>query len=288
MTRYFRPATLAEALEIRAAQDVTILAGGTDIFPARAARAGWGDFSTPDVLDISIVEDLERIDDLIGSVRFGAMVTWSALAEARLPPQFDGIKRAARAVGGPQVQNRGTLIGNLCTASPAGDGIPNLLALNAEVELASRDGGTRRLPLADFITGYRQTACRSDEIATALIVPKLRSARSDFLKLGARTYLVISIAMVAGVIDIEEGLIAEARIAVGACSAVPRRLVALEATLLGTPVGEAAEVLEAVHLAPLDPIDDIRSSGAYRYAAAFAMVRELLGNLAEAPERRAA
>jgi N-methylhydantoinase B len=288
MSRYFRPASLAEALEIRASQEVTVLAGGTDVFPAKAARAGWGDFAEPDVLDISIVEDLERIDDMIGSVRLGAMVTWSALAEARLSPQFDGFKRAARAVGGLQVQNRGTLIGNLCTASPAGDGIPNLMALNAEVELASRDRGLRRLPVADFITGYRQTVCRSDEIAIALIVPKLRSPRSDFLKLGARTYLVISIAMVAGVIDIEEGLIAEARIAVGACSAAPRRLVALEAALLGTPVGEAVDALDPGHLAPLEPIDDIRASRPYRYVAAYTMVRELLGNLAEAPERRAA
>ena len=288
MIAYYRPTTLAEALDIRASRDVTILAGGTDIYPARTARAGWGDFRHPDVLDISIVEDLEGIDETRDSFRFGAMVTWSALIEATLPSLFDGYKRASRAVGGMQVQNRGTLVGNICTASPAGDGIPNLLVLNAEMELASRDGGVRRLRLAEFITGYRQTACRRDEIVTALFVPKLDAARSDFLKLGARAYLVISIAMVAGVIALDGGLIAQARIAVGACSAVPRRLGSLEAALVGQSVHDAAEIVEEAHLTDLAPIDDIRASGAYRQAAALALVRELLGNLAEAPERRVA
>jgi xanthine dehydrogenase small subunit len=288
MTRYYRPSTLAEALDIRASRSVTILAGGTDIYPARAARAGWGDFTHPDILDISIVEDLERIDETEDGFRFGAMVTWSALDEFKLPPLFDGYKRAARAIGGQQVQNRGTLIGNICTASPAGDGIPNLLALAAEVELRSRDGGTRLVPMADFITGYRKTVCRSDEIATALIVPKLPGGRGEFLKLGARSYLVISIVMAAGVIAVEAGKIAEARIAVGACSAVPTRLPALEAALLDQLVGEADQVPEEAHLAALAPIDDIRGSAAYRRAAALTMIRELLGNLAAPPERKAA
>jgi xanthine dehydrogenase small subunit len=286
MTRYFRPSTLAEALDVRASQEVTVLAGGTDVYPAKTARAGWGDFRHLDVLDISIVEDLERIEETREDFRFGAMVTWDALATAKLPPLFAGYKRAARQVGGMQVQNRATLVGNICTASPAGDGLPNLLALNADVELASRDAGTRRVPFAEFITGYRATACRPGELVTALIVPKLRGARSDFLKLGARSYLVISIAMVAGVIAVEGSLISEARIAVGACSAVPQRLPALEAALIGHPVFEAADVVEEAHLAELSPIDDIRASADYRRAAALAMVRELLENLAEAPGRR--
>jgi len=288
MIAYHRPSTLAEALDIRASQDVTVLAGGTDVYPAKTARAGWGDFRHPDVLDISIVEELERIEEARDSFRFGAMVTWSALVEAKLPPLFDGYKRAARAVGGTQVQNRGTLVGNICTASPAGDGIPNLLVLGAEVELASRDGGVRRVPMVEFITGYRQTVCRRDEIVTALVVPKVGAARSDFLKLGARAYLVISIAMVAGVIALDGGLIADARIAVGACSAVPQRLGSLEAALTGQSVLEAADIVEEAHLASLAPIDDIRASGAYRRAAAFALVRELLGNLADEAERRVA
>ena len=133
-----------------------------------------------------------------------------------------------------QIQNRGTLAGNLCTASPAGDGLPNLLALDAEIELASAGGTPAACAMRDFLTGYRQTACRADEIVTAILVPKPAGAdvRSHFLKLGARRYLVISIAMVAGVIETApDGRIARARLAVGACSAVPQRLTALEAAL---------------------------------------------------------
>lgn len=286
--RYFRPTSLAEALAIRAEHDVTVLAGGTDVYPVRTARRAWGDPSHKDVLDLSAVPGLRGLTEQPDHWRLGALTTWSDLARADLPPLFDGYRRAARAVGGAQVQNLGTLAGNIVTASPAGDGIPNLLALEAEVELASR-AGTRTLPFAAFATGYRQTALRPDEIVTALVVPKLEGASSTFLKLGARTYLVISIAMVAAVVASgPDGRITAARIAVGACSAVAQRLGALEAALIGVPLAEAAGLVAAEHLAPLTPIDDVRASAAYRLAAAGTLVRDALADLASAQIRRAA
>lgn len=286
--RYFRPTSLAEALAIRAEHDVTVLAGGTDVYPVRTARRAWGDPSHKDVLDLSAVPGLRGLTEEPGHWRFGALTTWSDLARADLPPLFDGYRRAARAVGGVQVQNLGTLAGNIVTASPAGDGVPNLLALEAEVELASRTG-TRTLPFSAFATGYRQTALRPDEIVTALVVPKLDGGRSTFLKLGARSYLVISIAMVAAVVATgPDGRIAAARIAVGACSAVAQRLGALEAALIGVPLAEAAGLVAAEHLAPLTPIDDVRASAAYRLAAAGTLVRDALAELASPQTRRAA
>lgn len=286
--RYFRPTSLDEALAIRAAHDVTILAGGTDVYPVRTARRAWGDPAHRDVLDLSAVPGLKGITEEAGHWRLGALTTWSDLARADLPALFDGWRRAARAVGGVQVQNSGTLAGNIVTASPAGDGIPNLLALDASVELASR-AGTRTLPYAAFATGYRQTALRPDEIVTALIVPKLEGARSTFLKLGARAYLVISIAMVSAVVATDAaGRITTARIAVGACSAVAQRLAALEAALIGVPLGEAATRVSADHLAHLAPIDDVRASAAYRLAAAEALVRDALAEFAATDARRAA
>lgn len=288
MTRYFRPTSLAEALDIRAGHDVTVLAGGTDVYPVRTARRAWGDPAHRDVLDLTAVPALRGIADEAGHWRLGALTTWTDLIRADLPPLFDGWRRAARAVGGVQVQNLGTLAGNIVTASPAGDGIPNLLALDASVELASRS--TRRtLPYAEFATGYRQTALRPDEIVTALIVPKLDGARSTFLKLGARAYLVISIAMVSAVVATDAaGRITTARIAVGACSAVAQRLAALEAALIGVPLGEAAARVSAGHLAHLTPIDDVRASAAYRLAAAGTLVRDALAELASTEARRAA
>lgn len=286
--QYFRPTTLADAIAIKADHDVTILAGGTDVYPVRTARRAWGDPAHRPVLDITAIPGLRGITEEPGGWRFGALTTWSALAAAGLPPLFDGYVQAARAVGGVQVQNLGTLAGNVVTASPAGDGIPNLLALDAVVELASR-AGTRTLPFSAFATGYRQTALRPDEIVTALIVPKLAGARSTFLKLGARAYLVISIAMVAAVVATDaEDRITAVRIAVGACSAVAQRLTALEAALLGQPLGQAAELVTAGHLAGLAPIDDVRATAAYRLAAAESLVRDALTDLAATAARRAA
>ena len=114
-----------------------------------------------------------------------------------MPPAFAGYQAAAREIGGRQVQNRGTLVGNICTASPAGDGIPCLLTLDAEIELASL-AGSRSVPIGDFVDGYRHTLRRPDEIVTAILIPKPKEgARGRFMKLGARRYLVISIVMAA-------------------------------------------------------------------------------------------
>ena len=276
MTAYHRPTTLQDALAICAGADVAVLAGGTDIFPARTARAAWGDPTHKDVLDLSAIPGLRDIEEAVAGWRIGCLVTWSELARATLPPIFDGLKAAAREVGGMQVQNRGTLVGNLVTASPAGDGIPNLLALDAAVEVAGPHG-LRVLPVAAFLTGYRATALAADELVTALHVPRLENAQGGFRKLGARHYLVISIAMAAGVIATDAaGRVTEARIALGACSAVAQRLPLLEAALLGVDHAQAAQLVQPHHLAGLSPIDDIRATAAYRRDAALVLLRDLL------------
>ena len=290
MLAYYRPATLQEALAIRAAGDVMVLAGGTDVYPAKAARSAWGDMRHKDVLDISRLTELRGIADVGSQWRIGALTTWSELIAAELPAMFNGLKLAAREVGGVQIQNRGTIAGNLCTASPAGDGLPNLLALDAGIELAGV-AGRRLVPMREFLTGYRQTACLTDEIVTAIVVPKPQGAsvRSHFLKLGARRYLVISIAMVAGIIEIgADGRIAAARLAAGACSAVPQRLPAVEAAVVRAPLAAASDMVASEHVAHLTPIDDIRASADYRRHAALTLVRDLLVQIAATPERRAA
>ena len=288
MVAFYRPNTLSEALAIRAARDVAIVAGATDIYPARTSRLAWGDPTHKDVLDITAIPGLDVIEDTRETYRLGCLVTWTDLVRAALPAQFDGYKRAAREIGGVQIQNRATLVGNICTASPAGDGVPNLLVLNASVELTSASG-VRQVPIASFIDDYRHTVCRGDEIVTALIVPKLADARSDFRKLGARKYLVISIAMVAAVVATDgRGRVTMARIAVGACSAVAQRLSALERELVGVPIARAAEHVTPDHVATLAPIDDVRASAAYRNAAAVTLVRDVLAGFADESMRRVA
>jgi CO/xanthine dehydrogenase FAD-binding subunit len=276
MGTYLRPASLESALAALAARPFAILAGGTDFYPARVGRV-----VEEDVLDITAVAELRGIREANGRIRIGAATTWTELIEAPLPRQLDGLKLAAREVGGVQIQNAGTIAGNLCNASPAADGIPALLALDAEVELraASR---SRTVPLGAFVLGNRKTVCAPDELVTAVLVPKWSErARSTFLKLGARRYLVISIAMVAAALDVAaDGTIVRCGIAVGACSAAARRLEALEKELLGRRLApELAALVSARHLAPLAPISDVRGTAEYRSDAAVTLVRRALAQL---------
>ncbi|MCR9151294.1 MAG: FAD binding domain-containing protein [Rhodobacteraceae bacterium] len=269
MGSYARPSTLAEALNLMAPGDKRLLAGGTDLYP------GAGTALSGDILDLTAVAGLSGLEPTAeGGVRIGACTTWTAIAEADLPPAFDALRAAARQVGGRQIQNAGTIGGNLCNASPAADGVPPLLALDARAELVS-PRGTRLLPLADFITGPRKVALDRDEALAAVLIPAPALAgRSAFVKLGARAYLVISIAMVAARIVTEAGRVREAAVAVGACSAVARRLPAVEAALQGARPAEAAErIVPADVAAALAPIDDVRASAAYRAGAATELVR---------------
>ena len=286
---YIRPNTLSQALDALAERPYTPLAGGTDIYPAQANLAAWNRAPDLDVLDISALPDLQGIEETAEAWRLGALTTWTAAIESGLPVWFDGLRKAGRTVGGRQIQNRGTLAGNLCNASPAADGVPPLLALDCEVELAST-AGRRRLPLSDFILGNRSTARRPDELLIELWIPKPRqAARSTFLKLGARSYLVISIAMVAATLEVHDGRVTAARLAVGSCSAAAQRLPDLEAALQDKPCDAAlATAVEADHLRGLTPIDDVRGSADYRRDAALTLVRRALLNLVDAGSEMAA
>ena len=270
--QYARPAQLADALALLNAGGFSILAGGTDFYPARVGRP-----VDVNVLDITRLAELRGITVHAGAVRIGATATWSDLLAADLPPVFDGLKAAAREVGGLQIQNAGTVVGNLCNASPAADGMPPLLALDAEVELAS-SGGTRRIQLQDFVLGNRKTARDAHELVVAVHIPAwAANARGSFLKLGHRKYLVISIVMVAAGIAVdEEGRIARCGLAVGACAATAKRLGLLETSLVGMRAAEAAASVTPLHLAELAPIDDVRGTGAYRRDAALILVRRAI------------
>jgi CO/xanthine dehydrogenase FAD-binding subunit len=265
---YVRPRTLDEAVQALETPDVQILAGGTDFYPAHGGRT----VAVP-VLDITGIGEIAGITTSTDYVRIGAGATWSQLIATPLPPCFDALKAAAREVGSIQIQNRATIAGNLCNASPAADGVPPLLTLDAEVELLSR-AGARRLPLAEFITGNRKTERKANEILSAIFVPLTIDGPSAFVKLGARRYLVISIAMVAAVIERNnKGAVSQARIAVGSCSAVARRLSELEQRLRGAPCKPGlGGLVEAGHLAALSPIDDARATAAYRRDAARTLV----------------
>jgi CO/xanthine dehydrogenase FAD-binding subunit len=272
MNFYFRPTELDEAVRILAAQGGSVLSGGTDFFPALADRAFSGT-----VIDISAIHSMRGIATN-DEHRIGGLTTWTDIVNSSLPSSFDALKSAAREIGGIQIQNRGTIAGNLCNASPAADSVPVLLALDADVELIST-AGARRVPLSKFIVGNRKTVRHADEILAAVIVPHtIDNAKSVFLKLGARRYLVISIAMVAVVMKTDNnGTIADARVAVGSCSVTAQRLVALERELIGVRAQAGISSLVRVdHLSALAPIDDVRATATYRRDAALTLVSRAL------------
>jgi CO/xanthine dehydrogenase FAD-binding subunit len=267
---YLSAATVAEAVRLQRETGYTYLAGGTDVYPA--VEHGW---RPAGLLDISRVPQLcGGICEEAGWWIVPAMTTWTQVLQARLPPLFDGVRAAAIEVGGRQIQNQGTVGGNLCNASPAADGITALMALDARVMLAGR-AGEREVPLHEFVQGNRKTARTPDEILTGV---KVRAAQgrhgSIFSKQGSRKYLVISLAMTAAFIEVDgRGRIGRCGIAVGACAARSLRLADAESRLEGMTLAQAAEfTLTDADLQVLSPIDDVRASAAFRLRIARLLV----------------
>ncbi|NNL74236.1 MAG: xanthine dehydrogenase family protein subunit M [Silicimonas sp.] len=267
---YSAPQSIDETVRLLAEGGATILAGGTDVYPSLQGGALDGP-----VIDISGLPDLRGISTSGGHFRIGALTCWSAILHADLPPAFRALQTAAGQVGGVQIQNAGTIAGNLCNASPAADGIPPLLILDASVELRSAEK-TRVLPLSEFLLGVRQIALAKGELVTAVLIPTPpENSKSAFVKLGARKYLVISIGMAAALVRLDSrGRIAQARVAIGACSPVATRLTQLESDLVGQDPN--SPVVTDRHLATLSPIDDARGTKEYRLRAAAEICRRAI------------
>ena len=274
--RFENPADLQEAQALLAAGRWTILAGGTDFYPSLSGAVG-------DVLDISNLKSIKGIEqDQDGHWHIGALTTWTDIIEKDLPAAFDGLKLAAKEVGSIQIQNRATIGGNICNASPAADGIPPLLTLDASVKISARTG-QREMPLGKFIQGNRKTDLRSDELVTGLKIPANASkGAASFLKLGARKYLVISISMVAARVSVAEGLITDAAVAVGSCSEVATRLFDLEAKLVGSKAdADIRGLIADENFSRLAPIDDIRATKQYRMQATIELVLRAINQTLE-------
>lgn len=276
--RYLRPDNLTDALAELAEGGLVRAAGCTDLLAATERKALPGD-----VLDLTGIAELRGISRNDAHLRLAGCTTWTDIIRADLPEAFDGLKLAALEVGSIQIQNRGTIAGNLCNASPAADGVPPLLTLNASVELSSTDG-VRVLPLAEFITGPRQIALQTNELLTAVLIPNdaIRGV-SNFLKLGARKYLVISIAMTAARIVIEDGVVVDAALSVGACGPIATRLAEAEAALIGGPLN-ADQITDAMVGQVLSPIDDVRADAGYRKSSAAELLRRTIADMAHPAE----
>lgn len=265
---YLTATTLDQALSALAAGPVSIIAGGTDWFPTHGDRPVTGD-----LLDITRLPELRGVGQTAKGWRIGAATTWTDIIRADLPAAFDGLKLAARDVGSIQIQNAGTIAGNLCNASPAADGVPPLLTLEATVELRSANG-TRVLPLSQFLQGVRQTERAQNELLSAVHIPTPPvNSHSSFVKLGARKYLVISICMVAVLAEVNDDTLTDIRIAIGAASPVAQRLTTLEDHLRDCALGDVQNRMTADLIHSLTPITDVRASADYRLAASATLIR---------------
>jgi CO/xanthine dehydrogenase FAD-binding subunit len=267
---FLQPRSLADALAAKAERPEAVpIAGGTDVmvelnFDHRRPEA---------LLDLSRVGELAAWDRQDGRLRVGAGVTYTR-AVAELAGPLPGLALASRTVGSPQIRNRGTIGGNLGSASPAGDCHPVLLAAGAEVELASA-GGTRRVPADRFFTGPKQSALEASELICAVHLPAA-SGPQQFAKIGTRNAMVIAVCSFALVLDPEQG-----RVGTGIGSAGPTPLRAGEAErflrdVLDSeglwasrgPIGDAAAArFGELVAAAAEPIDDVRGTAAYRVHA---------------------
>ena len=260
---YFAPTDLKTAVTILQENTTKVIAGCTDFFPSQKS----GDVHS-NILDLTRIKGLRDITKNSTSWHIGATTTWSDILSANLPPYFDGLKLAAREVGSVQIQNSATIAGNICNASPAADGIPPLLSLDATVEISSINH-QRQIPLSDFVLGVRHVDLQHHELVSAINVPlKSEKAKSNFLKLGTRTHLVISIVMVAVTIIFTNDIIDDICIAVGSCSPVAKRLPDLENFL----VGKSKKLLEDEPLSKdlfsqITPISDVRATADFRRSA---------------------
>lgn len=259
-----QPGSLADALAARAARPgLTVLAGGTDLMVGLHA----GVFRPDALLDIWGLDELRGVSIEGGSVRIGALTTYTRLMlDDAVREHLPLLAQAASEVGAVQVRNRGTIGGNVVNASPSGDSLPPLAVYEAELELRSVRG-SRRVPFGAFYAGYKRFDLADDELLCALHVPiPAAGTRGWFRKVGTRR--AQSIAKVAGaalVRQAEDDTVVEARIALGAVAPTVIRLPATEQLLLGARPGpELADRARASVMAEVRPIDDVRSSAGYR------------------------
>ena len=268
---YYRPENINDAITTLSKGELTIAAGCTDLFPKTQE-----DSLGRNILDISAIKSLKSITIEKEFRRIGSGVTWTDLENEELPNCYEMLKECSLQVGSRQIQNLGTIGGNLCNASPAADGVPCLLSLDASVELISTNG-KRILKLNDFIKGSRNTELKKNEILSAILIPqKTERGHSSFVKLGARKYLVISIAMVACKINLDGDIISDIAISIGSCSAVARRLGELENTLIGKNVNSdlTQDIYNFDYKKHISPINDIRGTDAYRLEVAKVLVKK--------------
>jgi len=277
--RYYAPKTLDEALETLRAGNVSLFAGGTDLMPqVQAGRVKLA----PVLMNLRNIAGLGGIEEAGGGVRIGTLTTITELMDSALVRDRMGVLwQACDHFASDQLRNAGTLGGNVCNASPAGDTLVPLLVLDARVVLAAKPNGaleTRRMPLAEFLLGPGRTARAPQELLTAIEIPLPRADfHSVFFKFGTRPALdIAAISIGLGAVR-EAGVLREVRVAFGAVAPTPMRAPRTEAALEGKALN-AQSIDAAIQAADaeIQPISDLRASDWYRREMVHNMLRRML------------
>jgi CO/xanthine dehydrogenase FAD-binding subunit len=274
---FLQPTTWSEALAMRAEQpDALAIQGGTDVmvdlnFDRRRPGA---------LLDLGRVAELREWGQDVGRVRLGAGVTYARILR-ELGSQLPGLAMASRTVGSPQIRMRGTVGGNLGSASPAGDAHPPLLAAEAVVEVESAARGTRMIPAAEFYTGVKRNALEPDELIAAVLVPAAAGPQ-QFCKVGTRNAMVIAVSAFACALHPDRQTVGTG---IGSAAPTPRRALEAEQFLAGELAGAGlwesrgalpeslATAFGERVAAAASPIDDVRGTAAYRRHSLAVMAR---------------
>jgi CO/xanthine dehydrogenase FAD-binding subunit len=260
-----QPRDWQQALELKArfGPGIVPLAGGTDLLVA----LNRGQWRPERILDLKAIPDYNRIGRENGSYRLSAGATYSTIS--RLP--VTALAQAALSIGGPQVRNRGTIGGNLATASPAGDGCVALLALDATIEIHHAARAPRLVPVRDFFLDYRRTALQPDELIAAVRIPA--DWTTAWYKIGKRSSVNISIVCCA----IARSPLGRCYVALGCVGPYPMRALKTESLLNSAPLSpELIDDAARLVATEVSPIDDHRASGGYRRAMSSVLVKRLL------------
>ena len=282
---YHRPTSLADALtELEAATPGTrLVAGGTDLM----VELGRGSKPTHHLIDLTALEpELRFVTDEPERLTLGALSTHNdVLSSAVFRREALPLVQACAEVGAPQIRARGTVAGNLVTASPANDTITALYALDAEVEVVGA-AGSRTVAVDAFVKGFRQTDLKPGELVRSISIRKLgASRRGMFLKLGLRKAQAISVISVAVVVEFDGSRVTDARIALGCVAATIVRVEAAEQSLVGGTLDAAARARAAeLAAAAITPIDDVRATAGYRRTTIAALVERALDQIADGTE----
>jgi len=279
---YAAPRSLDEAAELLRAANVTILAGGTDLMPQ--SKAGRFKFQ-PTLMNIRHIPELHGITQADGSVRIGALTTITELyTSALVRERFNALWQACDHFASDQIRNAGTIGGNICNASPAGDLLVPLLALDAKVVLASKPNGaltTRTMPLADFFVAPGRTKRAAGELVTAVEIPLPPAGFvSEFFKFGTRPALDISMIAIGLGATRDGKILRNVRVAFGAVAPRPIRAPQTEAALEGKALDDATiETAATAALNDVHPISDVRGSDWYRRELVQNMLRRMLAHV---------